>query len=459
MTEDEEFEFRLRYEQEQAAPAAAAAPEKPGYGLRDLAAPWDAGLHVATGMAAAPVAGLAGLAASPFGGERASDIIKSIQERLTYQPRTRLGGEMADVAGKVLEIPARIANAAGEATTDATGSPAAGTAANVAVQAIPALLGSRGVAGLRGRAANLEELNSVRNQTMREATDAGYVAPPSELATGPVSRAVLSGVEGLTGRQALQSEAAAANQAVTTAGARQNAAIPGRGQIEAADIADAIAPHVAVYEQARAVSPRANAAVEGWRDANAEAKAQRLYYQRSANPEAQRAATAAQTRADAYARVVEREAVAAGQPELVTQLRAARVSLGRIGSVERALNESTGEVSAQRLRQQQDAGAPLGGELATAAGLSRATRNRMTADTQPVATAASASPETAILAAMLRGGAALTGIPIARWLGRRALLSRPAQLAARPGNPLPPLTRAEQMQRAALIAALQQQQE
>jgi hypothetical protein len=194
--------------------------------------------------------------------------------------------------------------------------------------------------------------------------------------------------------------------------------------------------------------------VEGWRDANAEAKLQRAYYQRSAVPEAARAVDAAEARAAAYVRVIEREAVAAGRPDLAAQLRASRVELGRIGTVERALNESTGNVNAQALRQAQDRGVPLTGEMARAANVSRAFRGRVT---QPPPAVAPNQMNAAAIMAALGGPKALawTGLP---WATRKVLLSSPVQAMARPAR-VRPLSSADELRRAAIISALQQEQE
>jgi hypothetical protein len=101
-----------------------------------------------TGLAGTAFGGLAGLAqgaknlVSP--GMPAADRVAQVQEAMTYQPRTAAGKATTAAAGKVLGYPFRKlaegADAAGGATTDATGSPAAGAAVNTAIQSVPAVL-------------------------------------------------------------------------------------------------------------------------------------------------------------------------------------------------------------------------------------------------------------------------------------------------------------------------------
>jgi hypothetical protein len=71
--------------------------------------------------------------------------------------------------------------------------------------------------------------------------------------------------------------------------------------------------------------------------------------------------------ADAFEARLERHAGDSGQPQLVNQLRAARVKIAQTYAVEDAMNKSTGRVSGQALGRLYQNGAPLTGELATIA--------------------------------------------------------------------------------------------
>ena len=249
----------------------------------------------------------------------------------------------------------------------------------------------------------------------------------------------------------------ARNAQTVNAGVRTDAAIPGRGQIAEADIDAAMAPHFQVYEQARNVSPAARQVVDMWRDALFERQRQNTFYQRSANPAAQDAAAAAGQRANILSQMIEAEARSVGQPQLATQLGESRVALGRIGTVERSLNEATGNVNAQSLRQARDRGVPIQNSpnMNRAANVSEAFRGRLT---QPPPVKAQNQSAAATIIGALGGikGMAMLGLP---WAMRQVLMSRPVQAAARPRVPDAPLTAANELNRGAAIAAMQQQEQ
>lgn len=109
-------------------------------------------LHLATGAIAAPIAGWAGILSGGNG-----DVVNKVQNALTYQPRTQIGQQTADVVTKPFQWLAAGADKAGSATADLTGSPMAGAAVNTAVQALPALL-------LKGRGAKAKVGDEAVNQ-------------------------------------------------------------------------------------------------------------------------------------------------------------------------------------------------------------------------------------------------------------------------------------------------------
>ncbi len=437
---------------------------KSGYGASDALAPWDALLHVGSGALAGPVSGLAGLAASVIPGMDAANTVRSVQEGMTYQPRTKLGGQLANASDTVLGLVPKAGDWVGQKATDASSamglpapvSAAVGTGANVLTQSIPAILGSKGSAALRESAVRNAKENSVKNATMRESVDAGYTIPISELAQGELGKTVARGLESFGGKTAIQQDASTMNNKVVTDAMRKDIGIPEKGQITADELDAVKQPHFYKYEQAGGVSPTAAEALDLWRKANAEAKRQRLYYRKSFDPKADDAAKAAQADAENYMSVIENEARRSGKPELVAELKNARVELGKIGTVENALNESTGIGSANSLRKAQDRGVPIKGGMEQAANFSRAFKNKLTQDevVQPGVSKADAMLSTA--ASILKGpkGLALTGVP---FIARKLLLARALQQTMKPPTNINPILPAEQMKRAALISALQQQ--
>lgn len=100
----------------------------------------EAALSLGSGAVATPVAGLAGLAATPFSRDPAA-LIESIRSRFTYAPRTQAGEQANASVSYPFEKLAQGADAVGDFVRRTTGSPALATAANVAIQSLPAAVG------------------------------------------------------------------------------------------------------------------------------------------------------------------------------------------------------------------------------------------------------------------------------------------------------------------------------
>jgi hypothetical protein len=93
---------------------------------RDIVGGAEGALSLASGFAAAPVAGIVGLAdaANPFTEEGAGSArIKQVQEAMTYQPRTEEGKQALQPVQKAFEKVEKVKESLGEDTLKATGSP------------------------------------------------------------------------------------------------------------------------------------------------------------------------------------------------------------------------------------------------------------------------------------------------------------------------------------------------
>lgn len=102
-------------------------------------------LNVVTGAIAAPVAGLRGIydLATGQSAEKASADISSTEKALTFEPRTKVGKAATDIVTYPFAELGKAADLAGGKVAEVTGSPALGAATNVAVQAIPAVVGAK----------------------------------------------------------------------------------------------------------------------------------------------------------------------------------------------------------------------------------------------------------------------------------------------------------------------------
>jgi hypothetical protein len=299
-------------------------------------------------------------------------------------------------------------------------------------------LGSTGARMLGERAAAKEaalkaqqQQNTVRDETIRRGREAGYVVPPSAVN----EPSFLGGrLESLGGKAALGQEASLRNQSVTDALARKAAGLGDDQAISAEALRAARKNAAAPYREISALNPRAASELESAQAARAESKLQWKHYNRSAEPAAHKAATSADAQAKRALDAIEQEAVAAGKPELVEQLKLARALIARNHQVQNALNRGTGNVDASVLGRALDSGAPLSGGLETIGRYQQAfpqfTREASKVPSPGVG-------KTELLAAALLGGGggaaagplgALAGLaPFAAGPTRSALLSNPVQ--------------------------------
>ncbi len=178
----------------------------------------DAAGSLASGAIAGPVSGLAGLAqgaknlVSP--GMEAGDRVRQVQDALTYDPQTDLGKGITKTVTYPFMKLSELADYTGGKTTDAAG-PGAGTAANVALNAIPFALGRVGPAGESAgavaRRSAAKTANSQVDAGITQAKEAGYVLPPSQANPSLFNQFV----EGIAGKVKTAQTASIKNQEVT----------------------------------------------------------------------------------------------------------------------------------------------------------------------------------------------------------------------------------------------------
>lgn len=108
-------------------------------------------LALGTGAAAEPVAGVAGLYGLLTGGlDKGARNVHATREALTYQPTRPEGlNELGEALRPIVEPVERAKSYLGDGVLDATGSPAAATAAYMAPEVLATLVGAR-MSGVRG---------------------------------------------------------------------------------------------------------------------------------------------------------------------------------------------------------------------------------------------------------------------------------------------------------------------
>jgi hypothetical protein len=363
--------IQAQYKTKQPAPPA----EKPlGIATTPQQAATDAALPLLSGAIATPLAGLAGLAQGAKNlfseGMPAADRVRQVQEGLTYQPQTMQGQAGTDAVSYLPTKYAEGADLIGANVADASGSPAVGAAVNTGIQALPAILAKGGKAPAAGalerakvKAADLKNINSVRDTTLASAQEAGYVVPPSHIK----STVINNQVESIAGKAALDQEAALRNQKVTDSIGRREAGLAENEPLSVQSLAAAREKMAQPYRDVAALSKTAEKALDDLKETRNEAQAYWKHYGTSNDPKSMKQAKILDAQAKSLESVIEREAMKAGQGNLIADLREARKQMAKNYDVERALNVGDGHLDARVWGRMADKDKPLSGELMTAA--------------------------------------------------------------------------------------------
>lgn len=182
-----------------AGEALGMTPENTANPVANAFGPAETALQLATGSAATPIAGLAGmgqgvwnsLAPESLQGPSAADRVRQMQSMLTYQPRTGAGAAASRVVSAPGEAFSAGTNRVGEMTADVTGSPLIGSIIKTAGDVLPGVAGAR-LAGARMPAEKpagnytstkldvptTEQLKGAANANYTAAENAGVVIRP-----------------------------------------------------------------------------------------------------------------------------------------------------------------------------------------------------------------------------------------------------------------------------------------
>ncbi len=150
-----------------------------GYTAADVLGPHESAARFATGMISQPLSGFAGLAGSILPGPQGqgADWVNKVQSALTYEPRTKLGGQLSNLAAIPGQVITKPAEYVGEKVADA-GFPAVGAYLNGAIQAAPTAL-------MLGKPASMVKL-SPEQQVLK---DSGVSMTPGQIIGGVAKRA------------------------------------------------------------------------------------------------------------------------------------------------------------------------------------------------------------------------------------------------------------------------------
>ena len=273
--------------------------------------------------------------------------------------------------------------------------------------------------------ASQQAKNAVRDQTLQEAQQAGYVIPRSQYNPSFMSNRL----ESIAGKAATKQAAAAKAQDVTNSLAKQALGVPDDSALSVSTLERIRNVASKPYQEVANLSPLAAKDLEALKQARNDAQGWFNAYNRSASPADLAKAKDFRTMAETLEKNLENYAAQAGRNDLIPTLRAARKQIAQTYTVQRALNNATGDISAPVIGRLYDKGKPLSGGLETI-GKFRSAFPQISQEGAKVPTAGVSKSE-AIMGTLLGVGSALgTGHPAGLLTGLIPLMSHPARSLA-----------------------------
>lgn len=292
--------------------------------------------------------------------------------------------------------------------------------------------GNKLVSTLKTRATNKaadlasqQSKNSVRDATLKEAQDAGYKVPRSLYDPSFASNRL----ESIAGKAATKQQAAAGNQDVTNTLAKKALGLPDDSALSISTLEGIRKTASKPYQEIAAMSPQAKLDLEALKQARNDSQGWFNAYNRSASPADLVKAKEFRTTAEQLEQALEAHATAANRPDLLPALAKARKAIAQTYTVQRALNDATGDVSAPVIGRMFDKGKPLSGGLDTI-GKFRAAFPQVSQAGAKVPAAGVSKLEAFAGALLGTGGAAITGSPMGAAAALLPLTSHPARALA-----------------------------
>lgn len=215
-------------------------------------------------------------------------------------------------------------------------------------------------------AAVREAQDVTRRQTLQAGKELGYVLPPSIVRPNLGNDSLGS----VAGKAATAQEAVRRNQPITNAAIREELGLQpaqldkgGTGAISIPELNTAKMGPNGAYAAVAGLSPQAKIRLEEFKLAQSNANNAYASLRNNYDVAVKNQAEQFQKDADASFKALEAEAKQAGKPELIDDLRAARVKLAKIALVENAINKGTGDVDVTVIGKAYDAGEKLSGNL------------------------------------------------------------------------------------------------
>lgn len=319
-----------------------------------------------------------------------------------------------------------------------------------------------GVTAAKNKVASLaleKSQNAARDATLSAGREAGYVVPPSEVKGGLVSNIL----ERYAGKASVAQEASLRNQKVTNQLIRKELGLPDDVPVTPETLMPIKKAAWDVYDQVKNLgvltsdkkfgielgkiakthggSLVKNSGVDDFvaalkqKTISADDAVETIRQLRSDatshlspinfDPASRALGKAKREAASALEDLIERNiAPGSGGAELLSAFRDARVTLGKVGTVERAMNESTGDISAKVLARELAKGKPLTGELRKAASFSQAFPRYTQQNVNPIPGGSPLDTLAGTGASVVTGNPGWMALALGRPLARHAALSK-----------------------------------
>jgi len=320
-----------------------------------------------------------------------------------------------------------VSGGVGGTVGEVTGNDTLGTAASIVTPMAVNAAAQRGRNAVT-KAQETNARNEVRNKSLMDARNEGYVVPPSSVKPGLINTTL----ESFAGKAATKQDAQLRNQVVTNDIAARELGLPKGTPITEGKLRDFRNKTSAPYREVADLDPEAARSLTKLQDVREQAMLALKEYNGPNHPRQAlndyKALTAEATRLETY---IEGIATNAGKPKLVGDLREARKQIAKSYDIERALNLGDASVSAPTLGRALDRGAPLTGGLRTTAAFAEGPGRQVVRDGSGVPTpGVSALNPYGSLALGAAGGAAVgpagllaAGVPLLRGPARSLALS------------------------------------
>lgn len=313
--------------------------------------------------------------------------------------------------------------ASAQGTTEATGSQALGD--TVGILTPVAAAGASNLAAKRAQAMQ-QGRNEVRNATLTEGRDAGYVTPPTTGVNTGVKGWVNRQLESIGGKAAMKQESSLRNADNTQKLAAEELGFPPDTALTQSKLNDYREQVSAPYREVAGLNRYAAITLKELRLTREKINDQYDAINKTGDINAKDTVAALRKEATFLEQKLDAFAVSAGKPELVDALRDARTKIAKSYDIERSLNVGSADVSAPKLGAMIDKNKPLTGNLETIGRFQQAYPQFMgDAPRVPNPGVSATNPMAAML--LGGGGAALAGGPAGAIAGGLPLLREPVR--------------------------------